>query len=333
MTCERVVLNIFIIWIGLLDHGELSMKLWDFGRMESGRIRVSQKIGEQLGLVNGSEVFSSMFKYESGGKEAYEIVLSPFGPENYREIAYVTFHVRDEPGALAQAAQFLKSLNVDILNSETVSSIPSVVMIWEMLIDLSFFGDSSALEAEFDNAKIAKTPTLSMVDHMFVESSDLATRYTRGAAAGNDRVKTQALRKTEKKASLIIDGSFELPQAYLNFLGRDSAPVMLIGEPDSWILSVVFLHDDVRPVRVKFEIPDKPGSLHEIMHTLGKESINILAGYTNVLVYYEKMTCELVIDAGKRLGDSTEKLEEVLRTGISPLGSQYSLVGVQPIDV
>jgi predicted amino acid-binding ACT domain protein len=308
------------------------MTLWDFGRMESGRIRISQKIGEQLGLVDGSEVFSSMFKYESGGKEAFEIVLSPFGPENYREIAYVTFHVRDEPGALAQAAQFLKSLNVDILNSETVSSIPSVVMVWEMLVDLSFFGDSSALETEFNDGKRAKNPGLSMVDHMFVESSDLATRYTRGAAACNDRVKTQALRKTEKKASIVVDGSFELPQAYLNFLGRDSAPVMLIGEPDSWILSVVFLSDEVRLVKVKFEMPDKPGSVHEIMRTLGKESLNVLAGYTNVLVYYEKMTCELVIDAGKLLGESMEELEEVLRKGISSLGAQYSLVDVQRLD-
>jgi hypothetical protein len=118
------------------------MKLWDFGRMESGRVKISPKVGEPLGLVDGSEVFSSMFKYEYGKKEAFEIVLSPFGPENYREIAYVTIQVRDEPGALAQASRFLKSLNVDILNSETVSSIPKAVMIWEMLVDLSFFGDS-----------------------------------------------------------------------------------------------------------------------------------------------------------------------------------------------
>ena len=128
------------------------MKLWDFGRMEDGKIRISDKIGDPLGLVNGSEVFSSMFKYETNGRSSFEIVLSPFGPENYREIAYITFQVRDEPGALAQAAQFMKSRNIDILNSETVSSIPSVMMVWEMLADLSFFGDSLALKNHFDLA-------------------------------------------------------------------------------------------------------------------------------------------------------------------------------------
>jgi hypothetical protein len=43
-------------------HEEKAMKLWDFGRMESGLIKISPKVGEPLGLVDGSEVFSSMFK-------------------------------------------------------------------------------------------------------------------------------------------------------------------------------------------------------------------------------------------------------------------------------
>src|SRR5512136_139945 len=150
--------------------------------MEEGRIKIIQKLGEPLGLVDGSEVFSSMFKYEINGKSSYEIVISPFGPENYREIGYVTFQVRDEPGALAQAAQFMKTRNIDILNSETVSSVPNVMMAWEMLADLSFFGDSLSLKKEFDDAKAAGDPSVTMVDCISVEASDLATRYTRGAA-------------------------------------------------------------------------------------------------------------------------------------------------------
>jgi len=273
-----------------------SVKLWDFGRMEKGKIRISPRIGEPLGLVDGSEVFSSMFKYEGNAKSSYEIVISNFGPENYREIAYVTFQVRDVPGALAQAAQFMKTRNIDILNSETVSSIPNVAMIWEMLADLSFFGDSLALKKEFDDAKHAGDPNLSMVDCLCVEASDLATRYTRGAAIETDKIKTKALRKTEKKATMIKDGVFEMPQAYLNFLGRDSAPIMLIGEPETWILSVAFLNDDVLPYKMSVDVPDRPGAIFEVMKALGDESVNVLAGYTNVLVYYERMTCDLVID-------------------------------------
>jgi len=301
------------------------LKLWDFGRMEDGKIKISPKVGDPLGLVDGSEVFSSMFRYEIDGKSSHEIVLSPFGPENYREIAYVTFHVRDEPGALAQAAGFLKTRNIDILNSETVSSIPNVVMIWEMLVDLSFFGDSLALKKEFDDAKGRGDAGLSMVDCICVEVSDLATRYTRGIATENSKVRTKALRKTEKKASIIKDGTFELPQAYVNFLGKSSSPIMLIGEPDTWILSIAFLHDDAKLMKLNIDLPDRPGAIYDIMKTLGSESINVLAGYTNVLVYYERMTCEFVIDVRAALVKSKD-LMDVLKTKISALGPSFRLV-------
>lgn len=309
------------------------MKLWDFGRMEDGKIRISDKIGDPLGLVNGSEVFSSMFKYETNGRSSFEIVLSPFGPENYREIAYITFQVRDEPGALAQAAQFMKSRNIDILNSETVSSIPSVMMVWEMLADLSFFGDSLALKKEFDDAKATSDPGLSMVDCIGVEASDLATRYTKGAAVDNAKVKTKALRKTEKKASIIKDGIFELPQAYVNFLGKKSSPIMLIGEPDSWILSIAFLNDDAKLSRVSIDLPDRPGAVFEIMKALGEESINVLSGYTNVLVYYERMTCELVIDTRTSSAKTKGDLKDVLRDKIAALGPSFRITEMTPIKL
>ena len=309
------------------------MKLLDFGRMEAGKVKISQGVGEPLGLTDGSEVFSSMFRYEIDGKGAFEIVLSPFGPENYREIAYITFQVRDVPGALAQAAQFLKTRNIDILNLETVSSIPNVVMVWEMLVDLSFFGDSSSLIKEFDDAKAAKDQGVTLVDVMAIETSDLSTRYTRGAVAGNDQIKVKALRKTEKKASLIKDGTFELPQAYLNFLGRSSSPVMLVGEPDSWILSIVFLNDDSKLARIKVDIPDRPGAIYEVMKALGDESVNVLAGYTNVLVYYERMTCELVVDFRGATVKSSGELHEMLKKKFVALGPPFTVTEVAKIDI
>jgi len=309
------------------------LKLWDFGRMQDGKIKISPKIGEPLGLVDGSEVFSSMFKYEINGKSSFEIVLSNFGPENYREIAYVTFQIRDEPGALAQAGQFMKSRNIDILNSETVSSVPNVMMVWEMLADLSFFGDSLALKKEFDDAKSANDPNLSMVDCIGVEASDLATRYTRGAAVDNAKVKTKALRKTEKKATVIRNGVFELPQAYLNFFGKDTAPIMLIGEPDTWILSVAFLNDDAKLQMLSIDLPDRPGAIYEIMKVLGDESINVLAGYTNVLVYYERMTCELVVDVRNTASKVKGEMKEHLKEKIANLGPSFNLTDMTTIKL
>jgi predicted amino acid-binding ACT domain protein len=307
------------------------MTLVDFGRMEAGKIKISPRIGTPLGLVDGSEVFSSMFRYEAGDKGTFEIVLSPFGPENYREIAYVTIHVRDEPGALAQAAQFLKTRNIDILNSETVSSIPNIIMVWEMLVDLSFFGDSLTLKKEFDEAKHSRDQALSMVDCLAVEASDLATRYTKGAATGCSNVKTMAMRKTEKKASTITGGVFELPNAYVNFLGKDSGPVMFVAEPESWIMSVVFLNDDSRLHKVRIDLPDRPGAIHEIMKVLGDMSVNVISGWTNVLVYYEKMTAELVVDVRGSKAKSGAELQAALKEKVSALGPQFSLAEVSPI--
>jgi len=308
------------------------LKLWDFGMMESGKIKITPKIGDPLGLVNGSEVFSSMFRYEIGGKSSYEIVLSPFGPENYRELAYLTFHVRDEPGALAQAAQFLKTRNIDILNSETISSIPNVIMIWEMLADLSFYGDSLSLKKEFDDGKSSGDASIDKVDCVCVEGSDLATRYTRGVAVADDKVKTKALRKIEKKASVIEKGVFNLPNAYVNFLGKDSGPVMLIGDPESWILSIAFLNDDSELHRIKIDLPDRPGALFDITRVLGSLAVNVLAGYTNVLVYYEKMTCELVVDVGRAPAGVKEDLGKALRKEVENLGPMFRLAEAERVQ-
>jgi len=84
------------------------MKLWDFKYMRNGKISIGNKITEPLGLLDESEVFTTMFKYESDDKASFEAVVSPFGPENYREISYITFQIRDEPGALALCENFLK---------------------------------------------------------------------------------------------------------------------------------------------------------------------------------------------------------------------------------
>lgn len=309
------------------------MRLWDFAHMKDGKITVSPKIGEPLGLVDGSEVFSSMFRYEVNGRASYEIVLSPFGPENYREIAYITFQVRDEPGALAQAALFMKSRNVDILNSETVSSVPNVMMVWEMLADLSFYGDSLSLRKEFEDAKAANDPALSLVDAIAVEVSDLATRYTRGAAVDSSRVKTKVLRRTERKASVIKNGVFELPQAYMNFLGKTTCPIMLIGEPSSWVLSIAFLADDVNLSRLSIDLPDRPGAIHEVTKVLGEESLNVLAGYSNVLVYYERMVCEFVVDERAVAAKEKADLKDVLKKRMESLGPQFRLVEMTPVTL
>jgi len=308
------------------------MKLWDFARFSQGRIPVSRKVGDPLGLVEGSEVFSAMFRYEAEGKESFEIVLSPFGPENYRELASLTFHLRDVPGALAQCAQFLKGHNIDILNSESVSTVPGIAMIWRMIVDLSFFGDRPALNRAFSDRKKVSDPALSLVDDLDVKPCELAERFTKGAIAGQKRVRTQPLRKIEKKASLLREGAFEVPEAYAAFLGRTEAPVLEIGETESWILSLVFLPDNAALLDLRTRIPDRPGAIHEVTSALARRGLNILTGSTTVLIYYKAMACDLAVDCAGA-GKSPVTLVPELTDVIAALGPEFTLLSAEPVGL
>jgi len=307
------------------------MKLWDFQMMREGKIKINEKFADLLGILDDSEVFTTMFKYESEGSSSYEVVVSPFGPENYRELCYLTFQVTDQPGSLAQCAKFLKARNIDILNSESIAFMPSILMKWVMLVDLSFYGDRKNLEREFKEAKDARDTSISHIDSMKTEPSNIAERYTKGAAPDATRISTRALRKMEKKATLIKNGILELPDAYLGLYGKKDAPVMLIGDTASWLLSVSFLGENTKLWRLKFTIPDRPGSVYEISNSMAEGGINILAGYTQVLVYYQKMLFEIVVDVSK-CKQGCEDFKEFLAQKMSSLGKDFSVTSAERIS-
>ena len=306
------------------------MRLWDFRMMRNGRVEIGDKVSDLLGMVDDSEVFTTMFKYESEGKTSHEVVVSPFGPENYRQLCTITFQVRDKPGSLAQCAKFLKGRNIDILNSESIAFMPSILMTWVMLVDLSFYGERENLEMEFKEAKEARDSSLSNVDSMKTELSNLAERYTKGSAPGNARICTKALKKTEK-ASMLKGNSLELPESYLGFFGKRDAPVMLIGDTSSWTLSLSLLNEGTKLWRIKFNLPDKPGSVYEISQMMAANDINILAGYTLVLIYYKKMLFEIVADiSGCKKG--CEDFSNFISEKAVALGKDYSIASAEKIE-
>ena len=132
------------------------MKLWDFGRVKDGKVRIGDKVRQRLGLEDGSQVYSTLFRYEQNGTRGHEIVLSTFGPENYRELCKLTFYMLDAPGSCAQVSKFLSERNIDILNSVSVSMTSDVTMVWKMLVDLSYYGDSTQLQEDFASAADAE---------------------------------------------------------------------------------------------------------------------------------------------------------------------------------
>jgi predicted amino acid-binding ACT domain protein len=170
------------------------MRLWQFGRLRGNKIKIDEELGQALGLVNGSQVFSAMFRYEHGDSTSYELVLSTFGPENYRQLCQLTIQMIDRPGACAQAAKFLADRNVDILNSVSLSNITGVSMTWKMLADLSYYGEPDDLKAEFEVLKRSRASSVDLVDMLDIAVSHIADRYNKGAA-GSTTVRTRLSRE------------------------------------------------------------------------------------------------------------------------------------------
>ena len=309
------------------------MRIHDFGRLHGSKVRIGERIGAPLGLVDGSQVFSTMFKYEHHGKTSYEIVLSTIGPENYREICTVTFYMLDVPGACAQVAKFLGERNIDILNSVSLSMISNVCMVWKMMVDLSYYGDSTALREEFDNLKKQRSATLDKADAMVIEAANISDRYVKGMVAPGSTVKVRAIKRSQKTPSMIQNGEFTIPEEYMRALEgvKDGAPLVMVADQDSWVLSVTPMDPKAKLVAMDFIVPDKPGAIFEITRAMADQGINLLSVSTKVLVYYDRMSLSIVADASGYAGD-LGTLKAKTEEYISRLKGKFQLVSFQPIE-
>ncbi|MCX6650540.1 MAG: hypothetical protein NT131_02630 [Methanomassiliicoccales archaeon] len=299
------------------------MKLWDFGRVKDGKVRIGDKVRQRLGLEDGSQVYSTLFRYEQNGTRGHEMVLSTFGPENYRELCNLTFYMIDAPGACAQAAKFLADRNVDILNSVSVSMTCGISMVWKMLVDLSYYGDSTQLMEEFANTRRSSPASLSKVEGLEINTSHISDRYTKGFTSPQaSKIKVKTLRKVSRSPSAIKDASFAIPKDYLEHLEgvQDGTPVMMVGDVDSWVLSMSFLPNDCQLVEMSFEIPDKPGAIFKTTEALAAHNVNLLAVQSRVLVYGQKMVLDLVADLS-HAGD----LEKISQETVASLGGDFKL--------
>jgi len=310
------------------------MRLWQFGRLQGRKIKIDEELGQALGLVNGSEVFSTMFRYDYSGRSSYELVLSTFGPENYRQLCQLTIHMIDKPGACAQASKFLADRNVDILNSVSLSTISGVSMTWKMLADLSYYGEPADLKAEFDALKKGRSSTVDMVDTMDIQISHIADRYNKGAAADSKTVKTKQIKRKGKLPTLIANNEFEVPEEFLAEVKeiRDGQPLMMVGDMDSYVLSITLMDQKAKLVRASLVIPDKPGAISRVAEILAKHSVNIVSLQSEVLVFYESMTLDIIADVS-RCDLDVEKLRSSLEEVLALQKGKYFVDELQDITL
>lgn len=299
------------------------MRLWQFGRLSGNSIKIDRDIGGPLGLIDGSQVFSTMFRYDREDTSSHEIVISTFGPEDYRLLYELTINMIDRPGACAQASKFLADRNVDILNSDSMSMISGVMMVWKMLVDLSYFGEPDDLIAEFSSVKRNSPSSLDKIDSMRLKESNIADRFSKGSAPSSRTVKTSIIKRKSRTPSQMRKSTFEIPEEFMTELGDvvDGRPYMMVGDMNSYVLSITLLDPSVSLITTSMTIPDKPGAVSYIAEAMSRSNVNLLMLHTKVLNYYESMSLDIVADISQcevTLDELRARLEVALSSFKSP---------------
>ncbi|MDR0198543.1 MAG: ACT domain protein [Methanomassiliicoccaceae archaeon] len=269
------------------------MKAWEFVKVAGSKVKIDKTLSETIGLVDGGYVYSTLFEYKGDGAKEYELILSAFPQENYRTLTNVTAYMRDVPGATAQAAGFLGSRSVNILNSVSLNAISDTVIIWKMLVDLSFAGEADILAETFRSLKESNDPSVSKLDHIEFAQADIG-RVFRTKAAGSNKAE---LRRGAPVT--MVGGMFDTSIEYSDILkDTDGSTAMTIVDPSSWMLSITFFRKGTKLVSMTFSIPDCPGSIQQVVDHLASENVNLISVFSKVKICYQTMTLDITADLG-----------------------------------
>jgi len=267
------------------------MKTWEFAKVDGSRIKINERLADAMGLVHGGFVYSTLFEYSDEGPKEYELILSMYPQENYRTLTNLTMYMQDVPGATAQAADFLGGRGVNILNSISLNAISDTVIIWKMLVDLSFSGEADILKEKFKQMKADGDQSVSKLNLLESRPADIG-RVFRTEDSGK---KKKEIRRGDPTA--LDKDVFDLNKEYGDLLGRFRDSLVLISaDPASWIISISFFKKSAKLVRMNFDIPDCPGSIGQIVGFMAKKGVNLISVFTKVKICYQTMSMEIVAD-------------------------------------
>ena len=296
------------------------MKVWEFVKAKGAKVSIDKGLSESIGLVDGGYVYSTLFEYRSGGAKEYELILSAFPQENYRTLTNVTAYMRDIPGSTAQAAKFLGSRSVNILNSVSLNAISDTVIIWKMLVDLSFAGEADILKETFKALKAANDESVSKLDHIEFAQADIG-RVFRSKSAGSNKAE---LRRGAPTA--MSGGSFDTSLEYADILkDTDGRTAMIIVDPSSWMLSITFFKKDTKLVGMTFGIPDCPGSIQQVVDYLAGVNANLISVFSKVKICYQTMTLDITADLGA-CTLSVDGLKKELPKALEKMNGVFELI-------
>ena len=283
------------------------MKTWEFARVDGSRIKISERLADAMGLVDGGFVYSTLFEYSDKGPKEYELILSMYPQENYRTLTHLTLYLQDVPGATAQVAKFLGERSINILNSVSLNAISDTVMIWKMLVDLSFAGESDLIKESFNEMKKGGDERVSKLDHIEVRPADIGRVFRTESAKNKKEVRRGA-------PTTLSNNVFDLDKEYGDLLSRfTDASVMIAADPSSWMVSVTFFKKNVNLVQMSLDIPDCPGSIEQVVSFMAGLGLNLISVFSKIKICYQTMSLEVVADldpSGKSFDDVRKLIKE-----------------------
>jgi len=266
------------------------MKNWEFSKVSGNKIMIDDRLSDMMGLVDGGYIYSTLFEYVGEGPKRYELILSMYPQENYRTLTSITMYMRDVPGASAQAAKFLASRGVNILNSLSLNGMSDTTIIWRLLADLSFVGEMDIIKETFEEAKKNNDPSVSLLEHIEIKPADIGRMF---------RVEPSKKKNEIKRATPVTfkDGAYDLSIEYGDILKDvDGQTVLLLADLSSWMVSVTFFKKETKLVKMELEIPDCPGSQVQALEWIASTNINLISIFSKVKISYQTTALELVAD-------------------------------------
>ncbi len=270
------------------------MKIWEFAKVNGSTIKVDSWMSDAMGLVDGGCVYSTLFKHPAAGPKDYEIILSMFPQENYRTLTQIVMYLDDVPGSSAQAASFLASRGINILNSVSLNGISETVIIWKLMADMNFAGEGDIVMEAFESLRAKNDPSVSKIRRIDFTPAEIGRLFK------SEKTEDGKHEIRRGYPSSISNGCFDIADQYGDILsGIDGKNVLITMDADSWILSITFFKPDTHLVKLGMEIPDCPGGITQALSVLAQWNVNLISVFSKVKICYETMYLEVVMDIGK----------------------------------
>lgn len=324
---------------------------------ENYYVKLHTPLNKALGFESGSEVYFSWIEREvtiGGETESRpELMVTSISPDSWNDLYDLEFYLGDEPGSLASVAKIIGKNGINILISQSRTTMRGMKAEWTMSADFSQFGKDPEELKVILRDEVEAIPDGNKRDYL---QKRILRATDRRGPGDYVRIKRsefykelEELRKQEKKIPYhqrstfirprkIGDEEFdtlEIPQSAIQMLSdefqtepQNIDSVVMIADTEKTLLYLWFPHPTEKIAKIFFEIDYKPGSLAEVAIFLSKRGVDLLETDLNLLAVGDKSVWKVVANFNGKEGApcvysdcrSIEELEKRLVADIKATG-------------